>query len=156
LDLGSYRPRFREASMIRPTISLLLALGAFACASAPPPAPVVKPIAPTFEQKMTWILRLEDQRALRDPAPPPPPPPPPAPPVRQKVPIIAPPPPPPPPDLVRLLADDEARVRRRAALAVGRVGLKDAVEPLEKLLADADPEVRQMAAFALGLIGDRR
>jgi HEAT repeat protein len=80
---------------------------------------------------MSWILRLEDQRMLRDPSPvvaaaraaagagsscsgdrklavAPPPPPPPL--------------PPPPPDLTRLLTDGEARVRRRAALAVGRVG----------------------------------
>ena len=49
--------------------------------------------------------------------------------------------------------DPEGRVRRRAALAVGRVGLVDGVEPLLPLLADADVEVRQMAAFALGSIG---
>ena len=55
----------------------------------------------------------------------------------------------------RLLTDSEARVRRRAALAVGRVGLRDGVPLLTPLLNDADPEVRQMAAFALGLIGDR-
>ena len=59
------------------------------------------------------------------------------------------------PDLIRLLTDSEARVRRRAALAVGRVGLVEGVEPLVRVLADPDPEVRQMAAFALGLIGDR-
>ena len=64
-------------------------------------------------------------------------------------------PPPPPPDLVRLLSDTEARVRRRAALAVGRVGLRDGIEPLVALLRDPDPEVRYMAAFALGLIGDK-
>ena len=65
------------------------------------------------------------------------------------------PPPPPVPDLARLLTDKEARVRRRAALAIGRVGLPDGVPPLVALLADSDPEVRQMAAFGLGLIGDR-
>jgi cyclophilin family peptidyl-prolyl cis-trans isomerase/HEAT repeat protein len=54
-----------------------------------------------------------------------------------------------------MLSDKEARVRRRAALAIGRVGLPDGVPPLVSLLAsDTDPEVRQMAAFALGLIGD--
>ena len=62
--------------------------------------------------------------------------------------------PPPPSDLIRLLGDAEARVRRRAALAVGRVGLPRGVEPLARLLADDELEVRQMAAFALGLIGD--
>ena len=105
-----------------------------------------------FQQKMSWMLRLEDQRVLRDPAP-----------------AVAPAaagrrcagkrrlssPPPPTPDLGRLLSDEEARVRRRAALAVGRVGLRDGVPLLVALLNDAEPEVRQMAAFALGLIGDR-
>jgi cyclophilin family peptidyl-prolyl cis-trans isomerase/HEAT repeat protein len=57
--------------------------------------------------------------------------------------------------LIRLLTDSEARIRRRAALAVGRAGLVEGVEPLVRVLGDPDPEVRQMAAFALGLIGDR-
>jgi HEAT repeat protein/cyclophilin family peptidyl-prolyl cis-trans isomerase len=56
---------------------------------------------------------------------------------------------------VRLLGDGEARVRRRAALAIGRVGLRDGIDPLVKLLGDADPEVQYMAAFGLGLIGDQ-
>ncbi len=79
-------------------------------------------------------------------------------PARGQPPVAVAPPPLPPvtPDLTGLLGDEEARVRRRAALAVGRVGLKDGVEPLLPLLGDTDPEVRQMAAFALGLIGDRR
>ena len=94
-------------------------------------------------------MRLEDQRILRDPNPPPPSIIAPA--TRNRPAVFA---PPPPSDLIRLLADPEARVRRRAAQALGRVGLSEAVEPLTKLLADADVEVRQMAAFALGLIGD--
>jgi len=106
---------------------------------------------------MSWILRLEDSRILHDPLPeaPPPAPPPPVPPRGKKVAVVALPPPPPVPDLTRLLTDKEARVRRRAALAIGRVGLPDGVPPLVALLADSDPEVRQMAAFGLGLIGDR-
>jgi HEAT repeat protein/cyclophilin family peptidyl-prolyl cis-trans isomerase len=124
-----------------------------ACASAPPASP--PPPGPPFAQKMAWILRFEDQRILRDPVPVSPPPAPPAvpPPRGKKAPVV--PPPPPPPDLIRLLSDSEARVRRRAALAVGRAGLREAVQPLAALLTDADPEVRQMAAFALGLIGDK-
>jgi cyclophilin family peptidyl-prolyl cis-trans isomerase/HEAT repeat protein len=47
-------------------------------------------------------------------------------------------------------------VRRRAALAIGRVGLASGVRPLIRSLGgDEEPEVRQMAAFALGLLGDR-
>ena len=94
-------------------------------------------------------MRLEDQRLLRDPNPPPPVVLVPA--TKVTPAIVA---PPPPSDLIRLLNDGEARVRRRAALALGRVGLPDAVEPLTKLLMDEEFEVRQMSAFALGLIGD--
>src|SRR5260370_16042703 len=135
-------------------LTVVLALVASACASAPPAPP--KPVGPTFEEKMAWMLRLEDQRVLRDPAPAVPPAP--AEPARgQKstAAVTPPPPPPPPPDLVRLLTDSEARVRRRAALAIGRVGLREGVQPLVATLADKDPEVRQMAAFALGLIGEQ-
>ena len=101
-----------------------------------------------WEQKLAWIVRLEDQRLLRDPNPP-------APaiirPATATLPALV--APPPPSDLLVLLGDPEARVRRRAALALGRVGLPDAVEPLTRALGDEEPEVRQMAAFALGLIG---
>src|SRR5438105_969497 len=136
--------------MLRRTIAITFALAAAACASAPPLAPPTPVIS--FEQKMAWILRLEDQRVLRDPAPPVAP----APPVLrrgEKTPTVV--PPPPPPDLVRLLGDGEARVRRRAALAIGRAGLRDGIDPLVALLRDTDPEVRYMAAFALGLIKDK-
>ena len=81
---------------------------------------------------MAWILRLEDQRQLRDP----------------------PNAPPPAGDLTALLKDSEGRIRRRAALAIGRVHLPAGIVPLADLLAtESDPEVRQMAVFALGLIG---
>jgi len=126
--------------------ALLFATG---CASAPP-APVTTP-GPTFAEKMASILSLEDHRLLRES---PPPAPPPLPPVKGRK-VVPPPPPPPPADLTRFLGDNEARVRRRAALAVGRVGLREGVGPLVALLADTEPEVRQMAAFGLGLLGDR-
>ena len=132
-------------------VALLLAIGACACASAPPVPP--KPAEPAFEQKMSWILRLEDARILHDPAPEAPAVPLPDP-ARGKATAAVVPPPAPVPDLVRLLSDTQARVRRRAALAVGRVGLVGGVQPLVTLLSDVDPEVRQMAAFSLGLIGD--
>jgi cyclophilin family peptidyl-prolyl cis-trans isomerase/HEAT repeat protein len=134
------------------TLILILLTGA--CASVPPPAPV-QPAGPSVEQKMAWILRLEDQRVLRDPAPTVAPAAPAAPvAIRGQAPVVV--APPPPPDLLRLLGDGEARVRRRAALAIGHVGLADGVQPLLGVLADRDPEVRQMAAFALGLLGDAR
>ena len=59
------------------------------------------------------------------------------------------------PDLTVLVADAEPRIRRRAALAIGRVGLPEGGAALQPLLADPDPEVRQMAAFALGLLADK-
>lgn len=124
----------------------LWALAASGCASAPPPEPPVV----TWEEKLEWMMRLEDRRLLRDPNPPPPVVLAPA--TRRRPAIVA---PPPPSDLLRLFGDQEARVRRRAALAAGRVGLPEAIEPLSALLAgDGEVEVRQMAAFALGLIGD--
>ncbi len=131
-----------------------LALAAAACApSSAPVTTVATPLAMvappdiTHDEKLLWIVRLEDQRILRDPDPPPPALLRPATPQTQAVYAL-----PAPSDLVRLLNDPEARVRRRAALAVGRVGLAAGVEPLIPLLADADVEVRQMAVFALGLI----
>src|SRR5687768_728161 len=133
--------------------SWALPLGLTACATVPKAAPAVA-VAPivaavTWEQKLTWMMRLEDQRILRDPNPPPQAVLKPA--TLREPAIVA---PPPPSDLIRLLNDQEARVRRRAALAVGRVGLAEGVEPLVRLLADDEVEVRQMAAFALGLVGD--
>jgi cyclophilin family peptidyl-prolyl cis-trans isomerase len=58
-------------------------------------------------------------------------------------------------DLAALLRDDDRGVRRRAALAAGRIGDAAAVPVLLELMEDTEPEVRQMTAFALGLIGDR-
>ena len=118
---------------------------AIGCARTPT---VVVPRLPTFDEKISWILRLEDQRLIRDAsdstvlthaieglqA------------LGQKVPME--------PDLVALLSDSEPQIRRRAALALGRLGLKEAVEPLISSLGDPQVEVRQMSAFALGLVGD--
>lgn len=119
-----------------------------ACASAPPaPAAAVVP----FEQKMIWMRQLEDQRILALPEPPPPPPDP----ARKGRPAPTRPAASSRLDLATLAADAEPRVRRRAAVSIGRVGLKEGVPALTPLLADADAEVRQAAAFALGLIGDR-
>jgi len=88
--------------------------------------------------------------------------------------LAAPPsPPPPPPRMVKLtrilaaedrrllaaevkvgLIDADRSVRRRAALAAGRIGDPAVVPALVPLLQDTELEVRQMSAFALGLVGD--
>jgi len=54
-------------------------------------------------------------------------------------------------DVASLLTDKSIRVRRRAALAAGRIGDEPSVLPLVALLrGDPDMSVRAMAAFALG------
>lgn len=56
-------------------------------------------------------------------------------------------------NLKSLLSNEDPRVRKRAALAAGRIGDPSAVPVLtEMVLTDKDAEVRQMAAFALGEI----
>jgi HEAT repeat protein/cyclophilin family peptidyl-prolyl cis-trans isomerase len=111
----------------RALVALVALLAASAC--GPKVAPQTSPTAPVtaYEQKLRWILQLEDERQLRGGGG----------------------------DLLAMLQDGEGRVRRRAALAAGRVRLPEAIPGLAALLAsDKDAEVRQMAAFALGLIGD--
>ena len=131
---------------------LVSAIAMSSCTPAPPvvtapPAPTFAPA--TWEQKLAWIVRLEDQRILREPNPP-------APQVirpatlKEPAQMSA----QAPADLLVLTRDREARVRRRAVLAAGRVGLPEALPFLVERLRDEEPEVRQMAAFALGLIGD--
>ncbi|HEY3352259.1 MAG TPA: HEAT repeat domain-containing protein [Polyangia bacterium] len=56
--------------------------------------------------------------------------------------------------LVQLLAHEDARVRARAALAIGRVADPAAFPPLREALRDAEPAVRGAAALALGLAAD--
>ncbi len=54
-------------------------------------------------------------------------------------------------ELLALLKDQNPAVRRRAALAAGRIGDELAIEPLADLLRnDPDLDVRIMAAFGLG------
>src|SRR4051812_10487032 len=148
-------PPMRSRSRIVPgALCMAIAAGAVAASGCMPTssAPIATtPTAPaaaavTWEQKLGWIVRLEDQRILRDPNPPPPIVLRPA--TRREPEVVA---PPPPSDLIALLGDPESRVRHRAALALGRVHLVEAVAPLADHLAhDPQPEVRQMAAFALG------
>jgi cyclophilin family peptidyl-prolyl cis-trans isomerase/HEAT repeat protein len=55
-------------------------------------------------------------------------------------------------DLEKLLAHDDPRIRKRAALAAGRIGNEGAVPLLAEKVFDRDVGVRQTAAFALGEI----
>jgi len=56
-------------------------------------------------------------------------------------------------NLKSLLSSNDAAIRKRAALAAGRIGVEAAVPVLaEMLLTDRETEVREMAAFALGEI----
>jgi len=57
-------------------------------------------------------------------------------------------------ELERLLRDHDRGVRRRAALAAGRIGDPALVPALVDLLNDQEVEVRRVATFALGLVGD--
>ena len=90
-------------------------------------APTTPP--PTvFEQKMRWILQLEDERQLRGGG-------------GDLV------------DAARAIQKRASAVARRSRLAAS--SCPRPFPALTTLLqSDADPEVRQMAAFALGLIGD--
>src|SRR5215217_5125949 len=56
-------------------------------------------------------------------------------------------------DLMQLLSNQSPVVRRRAALAAGRIGDANAVRTLSYVLErDSDKSVRAMAAFAVGEI----
>src|SRR5687767_2673701 len=141
------RLTFTPRPSSRAVAAAVLGMLAAACASAPPAPP--KPQVIPYEQKLTWLFKLEDQRLLKLPDPPAPPP---APVPKGRQPAPPPPPPTSAPDLAKLATDAEPRVRRRAAIAIGRVGLKEGMPALTPLLADPDSEVRQAAAFALGLL----
>ena len=140
-------------------VTFVVIIAACGGSGSAPPVVAPKPPAIPAMQKMSWILRMEDERILRVPAPPEPPAPPPAPvtSAKQKKKAAAPPPPAPvvTPDLTVLVTDADPRIRRRAALAIGRVGLPEGAAALQPLLTDTDADVRQMAAFALGLLADK-
>jgi cyclophilin family peptidyl-prolyl cis-trans isomerase len=88
--------------------------------------PAPPPAPPSRLEKMGRILALEDRRTVGEG------------------------------ELPALLRDDDRGVRRRAALAAGRIGDAVIVPALVELMEDPEPEVRQMTAFALGLVGDKQ
>ena len=67
------------------------------------------PPEPSADQKLRWILQLEDERVARGSEP--------------------------GQDMVAMLADSQAHIRRRAALGLGRARLEEAVQPLSTMLA---------------------
>jgi cyclophilin family peptidyl-prolyl cis-trans isomerase/HEAT repeat protein len=113
-------------------LAVVLIVTAECAPKGPPPAqPAATPPRPapvSIDRKVGWILRLEQQRVLTDPA------------------AGA--------DLTALVTDADPGVRRRAALAIGRVGLPEGVRPLVAALTDAQESVRAMSAFGLGLLAD--
>ncbi len=123
---------------------VVLAVAAAACASAPvvPAAPPAPP-APVFslDQKVAWLLRLEQQRMLRDPG------------TSAGPPAAAAFQPAGAADLGALVRDPDPAVRRRAALAIGRVGMTEGIPLLLAALQDPDADVRASSAFGLGLLG---
>ena len=117
------------ASVCVDSCLLVLALAVSACApKTQPPAVVVAPAPPApvipVDRKAGWILRLEQARVLDDAA------------------LGA--------DLAVLSRDPDPGIRRRAILAVGRVGIPAGVPIASAALADEAEIVRATAAFALG------
>lgn len=58
--------------------------------------------------------------------------------------------------LVNALSNDNWKIRRQAAEALGVIGLKRSVKPLIQTLEDENSGVRKTAAESLGNIGDKR
>ncbi len=56
--------------------------------------------------------------------------------------------------LVLLLTDPDPLVRRNAAIAMGRIRLPSAIQPLVHRLGDQDASVRTYSAWALGELGE--
>jgi cyclophilin family peptidyl-prolyl cis-trans isomerase/HEAT repeat protein len=121
--------RQRRSTLGLVACAVLTALAGCRSASVPPPV-VIAPSPPVWslDKKVGAILRLEDQRWLDDGAG---------------------------ANLLNLVTDVDPNVRRRAALAIGRVGLagtEGGTAALLGALADPDERVRASAAFALGLL----
>lgn len=125
--------RQRRSTLALAACAALAVAAGCRTASAPPPV-VTAPAPPVWslDKKVGAILRLEDQRWLDDGAG---------------------------ANLLNLVTDPDPKVRRRAALAIGRVGIagtEGGAAALIGALGDTDESVRASAAFALGLLHARR
>ncbi len=151
----TFAPLNACARRIRPHAATLVLVGLLAGCATAPTAPVRERARPTaavdLDTKVSWLLRLEQERVLRVPVP-------------GAVPAAAEPSASPAPgiplfasathaDLAELILDPDPSIRRRSALAVGRVGLPEGMPLLLDRLRDPDEGVRDMAAFGLGLLG---
>jgi cyclophilin family peptidyl-prolyl cis-trans isomerase/HEAT repeat protein len=116
--------------MLRRHILAALVAAALVPACKETAPPVLTPPQPSYAEDAGAIIRLEDLRVLRDA-------------------------PDSPRDLTAIARRGDVRLRRRAAIAIGRVGDPAGRAALEALLADPQAEVRQDAAFGLGLLGDK-
>jgi cyclophilin family peptidyl-prolyl cis-trans isomerase/HEAT repeat protein len=127
---GRARRAGQGRSRLAPWLAMvgLMTLSQAACKETAPP--VLVPPQPTYAEDSGAIIRLEDLRVLRDA-------------------------PDSPRDLTAIAKRGDARLRRRAAFAIGRVGDVTGRPALEALLGDPELEVRQSAAFGLGLLGDK-
>jgi cyclophilin family peptidyl-prolyl cis-trans isomerase/HEAT repeat protein len=106
----------------------LVAVAAAGCKSANSAPPVLTPStgpAWPLDKKIGAIVRLEDQRWLDDGAG---------------------------ANLLNFVTDGEPVVRRRAAIAIGRVGLPAGVPALVGAAGDSVASVRAAAVFSLGLL----
>lgn len=106
----------------------LVAVAAAGCKSANSAPPVLTPStgpAWPLDRKIGAMVRLEDQRWLDDGAG---------------------------ANLLNFVTDAEPVVRRRAAIAIGRVGLPAGVPALVGAAGDSDASVRAAAVFSLGLL----
>src|SRR5262245_37435679 len=109
-----------------------LALILAACKSVPVAPVVTAPEPPPpvpLDRRASWIVRLEQQRRLHDGY---------VVPVAAATPGTNVPAPARAPDLFALVRDTDPGVRRRAALAIGRVGRADGVSALAAALHDED------------------
>jgi cyclophilin family peptidyl-prolyl cis-trans isomerase/HEAT repeat protein len=148
-----FKRRCRRAAVAGVALLIGAAVSPGCKSAAPRPPAVVAPAPPPdvpADRKLGWILRLEQQRSLRDPSLP----------ARE---TTASPPSASPagrplsratePDLLQLALDPDTGIRARATLAIGRVGDPGGVATLTAALSDPEEAVRLQAAFALGLAG---
>src|SRR5687768_10894835 len=65
------KQRIRALGLVTCALCLVTCASCLVSACATVPLPVPEPPIVTWEEKLGWMMRLEDQRILRDPNPPP-------------------------------------------------------------------------------------